>query len=548
MSKTLKYVLIAVGALVALLLLIPLFINANSFRPTIEQQLSTSLGRKVQVGNLGFSLFSGSLSADDFSIADDPRFSNKPFLTAKSFKVGVEVWPLVTSKTLNVTSLTIEKPELNLVRNKEGQWNFASLASSSSSGGASGSTAAAPPWQIAKLELKDGRATINSPGALAPSVYDNVNLEASNVSLRTRWPAALSADLPGGGKFNLDGKIGPLASPDASMTPLDGKVTIKGLDLAKSGFVDPGSGISGIVDIANTLVSNGGTAHAQGNVAINKLMLVKGGAPSGVPINADFVIDYALANSSGTIKQGAIKVGKAVANLSGTFAKQGEATILNMKVDGQNLPVNDLEAALPAFGVVLPKGSSLKGGTASANLTVQGPADKATTSGNIGLYNAQLAGFDLNSKMSAISKFTGSHGSTDTTIQKFTSYVKVSPSGIEANSIDAVVPALGSATGAGTVSPAGALNFNMVANISSSGAVGGAMGSIPGLKNTGGSGGPMKIPFAIQGTTSDPKFIPNTTAIATSAIQGVAQSQLKGALPPQATSALGGLLGGKKKK
>jgi len=240
MNKILKYALIAVGAVIVLLLVIPFFINANSFRPTIEQKLSAALGRKVVVGNLGFSLFSGSLSADDFSIADDPRFSNQPFLTAKSFRVGVEVWPLLTSKTLNVTGLTIEKPQLNLVRNKDGQWNFSSLAAGSSSSGSSSASQPAPDWKVDKLELKDGRATITSSGSPKPSVYDNVDLEATDVSAKTQWPATLSADLPGGGKFNLEGKIGPLASPDASLTPLDAKVAIKGLDLEKSGFVEPG--------------------------------------------------------------------------------------------------------------------------------------------------------------------------------------------------------------------------------------------------------------------------------------------------------------------
>ena len=549
MSKTLKYAVIAVGVLIVLLLAIPFFINANSFRPTIEQKLSAALGRKVQVGNLDFSIFSGALSADNFSIADDPRFSNKPFLTAKSFKVGVEVWPLVTSKVLNITGLTIEKPELSLVKNKDGQWNFSSLASGSAPGpnGAAPSGQSAAVWQIARLELKNGRATITSPGSPSPSVYSNVDFAASNVSPRSQWPAKLTADLPGGGKFDFEGEVGPLASPDVSMTPFDAKVTIKGLDLAKSGFVDPDTGISGIVDIANTLVSKAGTAHAQGSATANKLMLVKGGGPSAVPINVDFVVDYALASSTGTVKQGTIKIGKAVSNLTGTFQSSGSATVLNMRLDGQNMPVTDLEAALPAFGVVLPKGSSLKSGTASANLNIQGPSDKATTAGNIGLYNAQLAGFDLNSKMSALTKLTGSQGSTDTTIQKFAANVKVSPAGIEANSIDSVVLALGSATGAGTVSPSGALNFNMVATISSSSAVGGAMGAIPGMKSTSG-GGPLKVPFAIQGTTSDPKFIPDTAGLATSAIQGVAQQQLKGAVPPDAMNALGGLFGKKKKK
>jgi AsmA protein len=117
--------------LIVILLALPLFTNANSFRPTIEVKLSAALGRKVQVGDLRLSIFSGSLTASNLAIADDPAFSTSPFLTAKTF-LGVEVWPLITSKTLNVISLTIEKPELNLVRNQQGKWNFSTLGGNTS--------------------------------------------------------------------------------------------------------------------------------------------------------------------------------------------------------------------------------------------------------------------------------------------------------------------------------------------------------------------------------------------------------------------------------
>lgn len=554
MNKLMKYGLIALGVVVVIVLALPFFVNANSFRPTIEEKLSAALGRKVQVGNLSLSIFSGSLSAENLSIADDPKFSNKPFLTAKSLKVGVELWPLITSQTMNVTGLTIEKPELNLIRNHDGRWNFGTLGGSNPApnNGApqsKPSAQASPEFQVAKLELKDGRATVSS-GAQKPSVYENVNVEMSNLSPKSQFPALLTADLPGGGKFRIEGKVGPLNPADATLTPLDTKVTIKSLDVAKSGFVEPGSAVSGLVDIANTLVSSNGTAHAQGSAHITRMQLVAGGAPSNIPVDIDFVVDYILASSTGHIKQGTIKIGKAVAQLTGTFQQQGNGTVLNLKLDGQNMPVTDLEAALPAVGVVLPKGSSLKSGTASANLNIQGPADKAVSTGNVGLFNAQLAGFDMNSKLSAITQLTGAKGSTDTTIQKFTSNVRVAPSGIDANNIEAVVPALGSVTGAGTVSAAGAMNFHMIATVSASGALGGATGAIPGMKSVS-SGGPMKIPFQIQGTTSDPKFIPDTGAIAKSAITSAAQSQLNGVMQKNqipGASSLGGLFGGKKKK
>ncbi len=94
-----------------------------------------------------------------------------------------------------------------------------------------------------------------------------------------------------------------------------------------------------------------GTAHAVGTVNATKLQLVNGGAPSGVPIDIDFIIDYVLASSTGTISQGNIKIGKAVAHFTGTFQQTASDIVLNMKLNGEGLPVGDLQAALPAVGV-----------------------------------------------------------------------------------------------------------------------------------------------------------------------------------------------------
>ena len=178
----------------------------------------------------------------------------------------------------------------------------------------------------------------------------------------------------------------------------------------------------------------------------------------------------------------------------------------------------------------------------SANLAVQGPTDRANITGNIGLFNAQLAGFDLSSKMSAITKLTGGHGSADTSIQKFTSNVQANPGGLQANAIDAVVPAIGQLTGSGSVSSSGALNFNMVVALSSSG----ALGSVPGIQRASAGGGATKIPFAIQGTTSDPKFVPNVGAIAASAVTGIAKSEASKALHNTPLPGKAGGLFGKK--
>src|ERR1700683_261958 len=112
MSRSVRIAAIVVGVLIVLVLIVPFLIPVNQFRPTIEEKASAALGRKVQVGTLSFSLLGGSLSAQDLSIGDDPKFSPTPFLTAKSLKVGVEIFPLIFSKTLNVTGITITNPQV----------------------------------------------------------------------------------------------------------------------------------------------------------------------------------------------------------------------------------------------------------------------------------------------------------------------------------------------------------------------------------------------------------------------------------------------------
>jgi len=103
-------------------------------------------------------------------------------------------------------------------------------------------------------------------------------------------------------------------------------------------------------------------------------------------------------------------VGKAVAHLSGTYDSHGTTTSVNLKLDGQGMSVDDLEAVLPAVGVILPPKSQLKGGTLAVNFSIVGPVDKLVETGTIRMQNSALSGFSLGSKMSAISALGGKGG------------------------------------------------------------------------------------------------------------------------------------------
>src|SRR5713101_5629891 len=220
MGRKIRIIAIIAGALIVVLVALPFVIPVNEFRPTIEEKLSAALGRKVQVGDLSLSLLSGSLAAEDLSIADDPKFSASPFLTAKSLKVGVEIIPLIFSRSLHITGITINGPQVTLLRDAAERWNFSSLGVASSKKPSSGATSgSASEFQVQKFALNDGRIVIGRAGSSRRSTYDHVNVEASDVSATSAFPVTVSASLPGGGSLTLSGHAGPVNESDAALTP-----------------------------------------------------------------------------------------------------------------------------------------------------------------------------------------------------------------------------------------------------------------------------------------------------------------------------------------
>lgn len=526
MGSKLRVVLLVVGILVILILIAPFLIPVNQFRPTIEEKASAGLGRKVQLGDLSLSLLSGSLSAENLSIGDDPKFSSAPFLTAKSLKVGVELMPLIFSKTLNITGVTIDTPQVTLLHNPAGVWNFSSLGGQAAKAQAKQAPAqktAEPELSIAKLELKNGKITVGATNSQKRSTYNNLDITASEVSMASKFPVTVTADLPDGGKFKLDGTAGPVDQADTSLTPLDAKLAVSSLNLASTGFLDSSQGLGGVVDLDGTLASHSGEAETKGNVKLSKALLVAGGSPAGVPVTVNFGTKYNLRKNAGVLTPSVLKIGSAAAHLGGTYEAAGDVTAVNIKMDAKDMPAKDLEAFLPALGIHLPKGASLAAGTLNSALDITGPTNKLVISGNVALFNGKLAGFDLGSKMSAVTALTGIKTGSDLLIDKLTSDVRMAPEGLKADNFIAVLPQLGNLTGAGTADAKNNLDFKMVATLSSppSSSGGGSAdtggGSLGGLleKVTGsGCKSALTVPFQIKGTTADPKFVPDVGGLA----------------------------------
>jgi AsmA protein len=507
--------------LVIAVIALPFILNVNQFRPQIESKLAKALGREVKLGNIRLSLLSGSLVVGDIAIADNAVFSHSPFVTAKSLRAGIELKPLIFSKEIRITGISLDSPVIALIHTSSGKWNFSDLGSHAGPGlspsdSNPGKSSAALPGAdilIEQLKLTNGRIQIVEAGK-KPSTYDNVNGTVRNLSFANSFPFMLTAALPGGGELKLEGNAGPLDGTDAFATPLAADLVVTHLDLIGSEFVPRDSGLAGFLDFKGAVSSDGKKAKSKGRATVEKLQLIKSGSPAGKPVSLDYLVDYDLANRNGTLTEAKIQFGKASARMNGNYEMRESGLNLNVKLRGTNMPVQDLTGLLPAFGVTLPKGASLQGGILNADLTAGGPIEKLVTSGSASISGTRLVGFDLAGKMAVVASLAGIKSNQETEIEKFASSMRMTSEGIQVTDLELVIPALGRLLGTGSIAADQSLNFTMKAFLKPSGGAGAELARLS-------KEGELDVPFFIRGTASDPKFVPDVKNAARNLLESV---------------------------
>src|SRR5436305_3669918 len=211
------------GLLILAALALPFVIDPNAFRPMLEARLTQALGREAKLGDLKLSILSGSVTANDLSIADDPAYSRTPFVQAKSLAIGVELWPLITSRALHVTGLTVDQPAIAIIQSPNGEWKFSKLGGDRA---AKPTTAAPAPktdmaLSVELVKITGGRFSLSETGGHSrPLVLEDVNIEVDDFSANHAFPFTFATKVAGGGAIKLEGKLGPLDAADMAASPL----------------------------------------------------------------------------------------------------------------------------------------------------------------------------------------------------------------------------------------------------------------------------------------------------------------------------------------
>lgn len=122
--RLLKWIILAAIFIWVFDLGISLLINHTGLRRRFTSHLSASFGRPVDVGGYEFTMWTGpELEANSVVVADDPRFGYEYFLRAESLTIRFR-WQSLFRGHIELGTLSLSHPSLNLVRNPDGDWNL----------------------------------------------------------------------------------------------------------------------------------------------------------------------------------------------------------------------------------------------------------------------------------------------------------------------------------------------------------------------------------------------------------------------------------------
>ena len=256
MKKVIKWFMIAVGFLavvvIAMLLLLPVFMDVQKYKPYIERRVSEAVGRPFTMGEkFKASLFPwAGVSLSDLHLGNPPGFDEKDFVSVKSFEIRVKLLPLLLSKfkDIQINHIILNEPRIALIKQKDGKttWEWKEKEPAQSKKNEIKPVEGEPGEEFSLKSLAVGDLSINN-GLILWIDHSNkekkevsgLNLQLSDVSLDR--PVNLKFDaLMDGYPVSVNGKLGPVGEkPGIGAVPFDISVNaLKQLAIHLKGRID----------------------------------------------------------------------------------------------------------------------------------------------------------------------------------------------------------------------------------------------------------------------------------------------------------------------
>lgn len=388
---------IAVIAVIVLLVAGAALLNVNRFRPKIQAELQSKLGRQVTLGELHLHLIPLSIKVDGLSIAESPAFpSQHPFATAQEVYASAGLLSLLRGNP-QIDELKLTQPHIELIRNAQGVWNFSTLGSSSTptpsaaSGPSSSSSREQQSLTLDRLRVTNGQIAVTDLKANSPrTVYNDIDVTLANFAPNKAFDLDAAIHFPGQGKEQLSfkGKAGPFGS-NAQQIPVDGQLSIDqvalaGVNSVAAGTIPPNT--DAVATGSATIGSQGGTIVAKGTLNLNNAVVQ--GKKVDAPIDTQYDLKVDQATNQIAVTSATVKVGTTSVALSGIVDGSSTPSKLNVKVGTNNASITELSRLASLFGSGSNNSDQIQG-TVTADLAITGTVKDPQIQGTISAPNIQ---------------------------------------------------------------------------------------------------------------------------------------------------------------
>jgi len=246
MKKWLGIAGIAVLALVILTVIALANLNSliNSHKDYLLARAQESMGRTMSVGEIAVTLWGGiGVRLKQFALSDDPAFSKDPFVSAEDLQVNVKLMPLL-KKQLEIRNMVLHKPVINVMRDKNGHFNFSSIGGEKAKKEKTAKEkeekeraekGAAPPLAVSLVDIDNGELRYRDVAQGIDFRATDVDFKIKDINFDRPIDVDLKAAVLGAAKQNLKlkGRVGPVGpKADFSNLPIDGDLELDTVSLA----------------------------------------------------------------------------------------------------------------------------------------------------------------------------------------------------------------------------------------------------------------------------------------------------------------------------
>lgn len=205
------------AGLLALLLVVPHFVDLGLFKATYLPLIEDVLGRRVDVGEVHLRLVpTPSIQISKLRVADSQTFAGNTFFAAEQLQLKLKFLPLVRGR-FEVTELVLDRPVFNLLKQADGSFNYSDIATKKPArtprreprkkpDGGGKSVEAAPLALPSRMRIRDGQLNLVTKGQ-TPVNIKGIELALQDISGDSPFPFRASFQYPGLKSVALEGQL-----------------------------------------------------------------------------------------------------------------------------------------------------------------------------------------------------------------------------------------------------------------------------------------------------------------------------------------------------